>query len=90
MTSTGRRIRLLRDDVAIVHGSEDDAVEQGGRSSSLRYVYVDVVVKRNGRWANRGVAAGEGLVGATGYFHADDWDNAAGDTGREPISFQAI
>jgi uncharacterized protein (TIGR02246 family) len=50
MTSTGRRIRLLRDDVAIVHGSENDAVEQGGRSSSLRYVYVDVVVKCNGRW----------------------------------------
>jgi hypothetical protein len=50
MTSTGPRIRLLRDDVATVHGSEDDAVEQGGRSSSLRYVYVDVVVKRNGRW----------------------------------------
>jgi len=48
--STIGRIRLLRDDVAVVHGSEDDAVERGGRSSSLRYVYVDVVVKRNARW----------------------------------------
>ena len=33
MTSIGRRIRMLRDDVAIVHGSEDDVVEQGGRAS---------------------------------------------------------
>ena len=33
MTSTGRRIRILRDDVAIVHGSEDDVIEQGGRAS---------------------------------------------------------
>ncbi len=50
MTSTGRRIRLLRDDVGIVHGSEDDDVEQGGKGISVRYVYMDVVVKRNGRW----------------------------------------
>jgi hypothetical protein len=28
MTSTGRAIRLLRDDVAVVHGSEEDMVEQ--------------------------------------------------------------
>ena len=50
MTSTGRRIRLLRDDVAIVRGSEDDVVEQGGKRFSLRYVYMDVAVKREGRW----------------------------------------
>jgi uncharacterized protein (TIGR02246 family) len=50
MVSTGRRIRLLRDDVAIVHGSEDDVVEQGGRRFEARYVYMDVVMKRNGQW----------------------------------------
>jgi uncharacterized protein (TIGR02246 family) len=50
MTSTGRSIRLLGDDVAIVHGSEDDVVEQGGKSFSVRYVYMDVVMKRSGRW----------------------------------------
>jgi len=50
MTSTGRRIRLLRDDVAIVHGSEDDVVEQGGNRFPVRYVFMDVVVKRAGRW----------------------------------------
>ena len=50
MTSTGRRIRLLREDVAIVHGSEEDVVEQDGRRSSVRYVYMDVVVKREGKW----------------------------------------
>src|SRR5712671_5316879 len=50
MVSTSRRIRLLSDDVAIVHGSEDDEVEQSGRRSLLRYVYMDVVVKRNGYW----------------------------------------
>jgi uncharacterized protein (TIGR02246 family) len=50
MTSTGRRIRLLRDDVAIVHGSEEDEVERGGSRFSVRYVYMDVVMKREGRW----------------------------------------
>lgn len=50
MASTGRRIRILRDDVAIVHGSEDDVIEQGGRRSPARYFYMDVVVKRDGRW----------------------------------------
>ncbi len=50
MVSTGRRIRILRDDVAVVHGSEDDVVEQDGRRFSVRYVYMDVVVKRAGRW----------------------------------------
>jgi len=50
MKSTGRRIRLLRDDVAVVHGSEEDVIEQDGGRSSVRYVYTDVVVKREGRW----------------------------------------
>jgi uncharacterized protein (TIGR02246 family) len=50
MTSTGRRIRLLSDELAIVHGSEEDDVEQGGRRFPVRYIYMDVVVKREGRW----------------------------------------
>jgi len=50
MISTGRRIRILRDDVAIVHGSEDDIIEQAGRRFPARYFYMDVVVKRAGRW----------------------------------------
>jgi uncharacterized protein (TIGR02246 family) len=50
MVSTGRRIRLLRDDVAIVHGSEDDVVEQDGKRFPVRYLYMDVVMKRAGRW----------------------------------------
>ncbi len=50
MTSTGRRIRLLSEEVAIVHGSEEDDVEQGGQRFPVRYVYMDVVVKRNRRW----------------------------------------
>jgi uncharacterized protein (TIGR02246 family) len=50
MISTGRRIRLLRDDVAIVHGAEDDIVEQAGKRFPVRYVYTDVVMKRDGRW----------------------------------------
>jgi len=50
MVSTGRRIRLLSDDVAIVHGSEDDEVEQGGKRFCVRYIYMDVVVKREGSW----------------------------------------
>lgn len=33
MVSTGRRVRLLSADVAIVHGSEEDDVEQGGQAS---------------------------------------------------------
>lgn len=50
MTSTDRRIRVLGDDVAIVHGSEKDDVEHGGQRFPVRYVYMDVVVKRNGKW----------------------------------------
>jgi hypothetical protein len=50
MVSTGRHIRLLRDDVAIVHGSEDDEVEQGGKRFPVRYMYMDVVMKRVGKW----------------------------------------
>jgi uncharacterized protein (TIGR02246 family) len=50
MVSTSRRIRLLTESVAIVHGSEDDEVDQGGRRKHIRYIYMDVVMKRDGRW----------------------------------------
>lgn len=50
MISAGRRIRLLSENIAIVHGSEEDEVEQAGRCFPVRYVYMDVVVKRDGRW----------------------------------------
>jgi len=47
--STGRRIRLFGD-WAIVHGSEEDKVEIGGRRLPARYLYMDVVCRRDGRW----------------------------------------
>jgi Domain of unknown function (DUF4440) len=50
MVSTGRRIRILRHDVAIVHGSEDDMVEQDGKQLAVRYLYMDVVMKRGAQW----------------------------------------
>jgi hypothetical protein len=50
MVSTERRIRILRDDVAIIHGSEDDVVEQNGKQFPVRYLYMDVVMKRGGGW----------------------------------------
>jgi len=50
MVSTGRHVRMLRDDVAIVHGSEDDVIEQAGKRFPVRYVYTDVVMKRDGKW----------------------------------------
>jgi uncharacterized protein (TIGR02246 family) len=50
MISTGRKIRVLSQDVAIVHGSEEDDIEQGGQRFPVRYVYMDVVVKRDGKW----------------------------------------
>jgi hypothetical protein len=50
MISIGRRIRLLNEDVAIVQGSESDEVEHNGRRFPVRYVYMDIVVKRDGKW----------------------------------------
>ncbi len=50
MISTGRHIRLLGENVALVHGSEEDEVEQAGKRCSIRYIYTDAVVKRNGEW----------------------------------------
>ena len=49
MISTGRRVRLFGD-FAIVHGSEKDEVEQAGKRFTVRYVYLDVVMKRNRTW----------------------------------------
>lgn len=49
IVSTGRRIRLFGD-VAIVHGSELDEVEAEGRRFPVRYLYMDVVCKRDARW----------------------------------------
>lgn len=49
MTSTGRSVRSFGD-FAIVHGSERDEVQQGGQRFSASYRYMDVVVRRNGRW----------------------------------------
>jgi len=50
MVSTRRRIRILRDDVAVVHGSEDDIVEQAGKRFHVRYVYTDIVMRRGDKW----------------------------------------
>jgi uncharacterized protein (TIGR02246 family) len=50
MVSTRRRIRILHDDVAVVHGAEDDIVEQAGKRFHVRYVYTDVVMRRGGKW----------------------------------------
>ena len=50
MVSTGRKVRVLSEDVAIVHGSEDDDVEQAGQRFPVSYVYMDVVVKHDGKW----------------------------------------
>jgi uncharacterized protein (TIGR02246 family) len=49
IVSTGRKIRLFGD-IAIVHGSESDDVEVNGKRSAVRYVYLDVLRKRDGEW----------------------------------------
>jgi len=49
IVSTGRTIRVFGD-MAVVNGSECDEVEAGGKRSSVRYVYLDVLLKRNGEW----------------------------------------
>lgn len=50
MTSTGRSVRFLRDDVAVVHGSEEDEIVQAATRSRVQYVYTDVVMKGDGQW----------------------------------------
>ena len=73
MKSTGRRIRLLRENVAIVHGSEEDKVEQHGVGSSLRYIYMDVVYEAERPVANCGLAVGACLVALGTTPEADYW-----------------
>ena len=49
IVSTGRTIRVLGN-VAVVNGSESDVVEAGGKRSEVQYVYLDVLLKRGGKW----------------------------------------
>lgn len=49
IVSTGRKIRLFGD-MAVVHGSESDEVESDGKRFAVRYVYLDVLQKRDGEW----------------------------------------
>ena len=49
IVSTGRKIRIFGD-TAVVHGSELDEVEVDGERSTVRYVYLDVLQKRGGKW----------------------------------------
>jgi ketosteroid isomerase-like protein len=49
IVSTGRSIRLFGE-MAVVHGSEDDVVEANGKRERVRYVYLDVLAKRDGEW----------------------------------------
>jgi ketosteroid isomerase-like protein len=47
--STGRTIRVFGD-MAVVNGLESDEVERAGQRTAVRYVYLDVLLKRNGEW----------------------------------------
>ena len=47
--SIARRIRLFGE-MAIVHGVEEDEVEADGKRFPVRYLYMDVVCRREGRW----------------------------------------
>jgi uncharacterized protein (TIGR02246 family) len=49
IVSTSRTIRLFGD-WAIVHGSEADDVESSGQHFAVKYLYMDAVRKRDGRW----------------------------------------
>lgn len=49
IVSTRRRIRLFGD-TAVVHGSESDEVEAEGKRFAARYIYLDVLLRRNGEW----------------------------------------
>ena len=49
IVSTGWKIRLFGD-TAVVHGAESDEVEAEGKRFSVRYVYLDVLQKREGKW----------------------------------------
>jgi ketosteroid isomerase-like protein len=49
IVSTGRKIHIFGE-TAVVHGSESDEVEVNGKRSAVRYVYLDVLRKRDGQW----------------------------------------
>lgn len=49
MKSTGRQVRLF-DNFAIVYGSEEDEVKRDDRTLLVKYLYMDVVVRRDGSW----------------------------------------
>lgn len=49
IVSTGRTIRVFGD-MAVVSGSESDEVEVASQQNTVRYVYLDVLLKRNGEW----------------------------------------
>jgi uncharacterized protein (TIGR02246 family) len=49
IVSTGRTIRIFGD-TAVVHGSESDEVEAEGKRFHARYIYLDVLLKRDGEW----------------------------------------
>ena len=49
IVSTGRKIRILGE-TAVVHGSENDEVEAKGKRGNVRYLYLDVLQKRDGKW----------------------------------------
>jgi ketosteroid isomerase-like protein len=49
IVSTGRKIRVFGN-MAVVHGSESDEVEAEGKRFAVRYVYLDVLEKRDGEW----------------------------------------
>ncbi len=49
IVSTGRKIRIFGD-TAVVHGSESDEVESAGKRFNERYIYLDVLLKRNSDW----------------------------------------
>ena len=49
IVSTSRKIRIFGD-TAVVHGSESDEVEINGKRSAVRYIYLDVLRKRAGKW----------------------------------------
>jgi uncharacterized protein (TIGR02246 family) len=49
IVSTSRKIRVFGD-TAVVHGSESDEVEADGKKFSVRYIYLDVLRKKDGEW----------------------------------------
>jgi uncharacterized protein (TIGR02246 family) len=49
IVSTSRTIRVFGD-TAVVHGSESDEVEANGKRFRVRYVYLDVLRKIDGKW----------------------------------------